>query len=251
MNKQKRLTFGMAIFAFLVFVAFGSIILTEKAAFIMSPRIEKRINKYINKNYQDSIGSFTVGKIKYKNTKFYTKITDNQNKYHYFYIYYQDKKITDTYKKDYIEGKPFMKHLSNVIKQEIKEKTNKNYTIKMSDTYNNYTTMVQEKLIKEDNLSELRCYILEDNIKINNWTKEDISKEIIKYIENLEKKKVTPNNFSLTITNSKDKNKSIKIDNITTETAHKKDFINVIDNILKDNKDKSIEQNRISYRYLN
>ena len=251
MDKQKRLTISMAIFAFIIFVAFGSIIVTEKAAFIMSPRIEKKITNYLNEKYKDSLNTFTVSKINYKNTKFYAKVTDNQNKNHYFYIYYQNKKVTDTYKKDYIEGKPFLKYLSNVIKKEIKEKTKKDYTIKMSNTYNNYTTMVQEKLIKEDNLSELRCYIIEDDIKIDKWTKEDISKEIVKYIDDLEKKKVTPNNFSLTITNSKDITKSIKIENITTETAHKSDFIKVIDNILKNNNDKSIEQNRISYRYLN
>ncbi len=251
MNKQKRLTLGMGIFAFFIFVAFGSIIVTEKAAIIMAPKIEKKLTNYLYDNYQDLLGNIDIGKTSYKNTKFYTKITDKNNKYHYFYINYQNKQITDTYKKDYVEAKPLMNHLVKVIEDEIKQKTDKDYKVKMSNTYPNFTTMVQERLLKEENLSELRCYIIEDNIMIDNWNKETISKEIINYINDLEKENVTPNNFSLTITNKKDITKSIKIDNITTETANKKEFINVIDNILKNKNDDTITNNRISYRYLN
>ncbi len=187
MNKQKRLTLGMTIFTFIIFVAFGSIIVTEKAAIIMAPKIDKKINTYLHDKYSKEMVDLKIGKTKYKNTKFYTKVTDRLNKHHYFYVYYQNKKITDTYKKDYIEAKSFMNHISNVIKQEIKEKTKKDYNIKMTNTYNNYTTMVQEKILKEENLSELRIYIIEDDLTIDNFNKESITKEIINYIEELEK----------------------------------------------------------------
>ena len=250
MKKQKSLTLGMGIFTFLVIVAFGSIIVTEKASIIMAPRIEKKVEKYINNKYKDVKDKVKISKTTYKNTKFITKITDIKNKNHYFYIYYQNKKITDTYKNDYVEAKPLMNHITKVIKKEIKQKTKKDYTIKMSDTYPNYTTMVQNRLLKEENLSELRCYIIEDELIINKWTKDNIKDEIIKYINDLESKKVTPNNFSLTITSKIDKNKSIKIDNITTETANKDNFVNVIDSILNKKNDDLVANDRIEYRYL-
>jgi hypothetical protein len=109
--------------------------------------------------------------------------------------------------------------------------------------------MIQDKLIKEKNLSEVRCYIIEDTLTITNWNKETIQKEITKYINDLDKLKITPNNFSLTIIN-KDNNKKIKIDNITIETINKKEFPTIIDNIIKNKNDNSITNNRIKYRYI-
>ncbi len=249
MNKQKRLTIGMGIFTFIIVVAFGSIILTEKAAVLMIPRIDKRISNYLDKNYKDILNKVTLEDTVYKNTIFEKKITDQRNNNHYFYIKYKDKKITDTYKEDYLDAKPFMQHLSNVIQKEIKKKTNKEYKITMTDSFSNYTTMIQDKLIKEKNLSEVRCYIIEDTLTITNWNKETIQKEITKYINDLDKLKITPNNFSLTIIN-KDNNKKIKIDNITIETINKKEFPTIIDNIIKNKNDNSITNNRIKYRYI-
>jgi len=249
MNKQKRLTIGMGLFTFILFVAFGSIIFTEKAAVLMIPRIDKKIDSYLDKNYKELLNKVKLENTIYKNTVFEKKITDQRNNNHYFYIKYKDKKITDTYKEDYLEAKPFMKHLSNIIQKEIKKETNKDYKITMTDTFSNYTTMIQNKLLKEKNLKEVRCYTIEDTLTTSNWNKETIQKEITTYINELDKLKITPNNFVLTITN-KDNTKKIKIDNITIETINKKEFSTIIDNILKDKKDDSITNNRIKYRYI-
>ena len=74
MNKQKRLTIGMGIFTFIIVVAFGSIILTEKAAVLMIPRIDKRISNYLDKNYKDILNKVTLEDTVYKNTIFEKKI---------------------------------------------------------------------------------------------------------------------------------------------------------------------------------
>ena len=41
------------------------------------------------------------------------KVTNKLNKNHYFYITYSNKKITDTYKEDYLEGRTLLTKTSN------------------------------------------------------------------------------------------------------------------------------------------
>ena len=53
MKEQKKLTLGMAIFSFIVFVSFGVIILNEKTAPLYSTRIDTKFSEYINTNYKD------------------------------------------------------------------------------------------------------------------------------------------------------------------------------------------------------
>ena len=53
MKEQKKLTIGMGIFSFIIFVSFGVIILNEKTAPLYSTRIDTKFSEYINKNYKD------------------------------------------------------------------------------------------------------------------------------------------------------------------------------------------------------
>ena len=43
MKEQRKLTIGMAIFTFIVFISFGVILLNEKSAPYFEPRIEKKL----------------------------------------------------------------------------------------------------------------------------------------------------------------------------------------------------------------
>ena len=44
MNKQRNLLYGQALFAILIIVAFGLIIINEKKTIILLPKIQKKID---------------------------------------------------------------------------------------------------------------------------------------------------------------------------------------------------------------
>ena len=105
MKEQKKLTIKMAIFTFIIFVCFGIIILNEKSAPYYASRIHKKLLTYLNETYKDEINTFSIDDTKYKNTKYTLKVKSKENKNLYFIVTYNSKKITDTYKEDYLEGK--------------------------------------------------------------------------------------------------------------------------------------------------
>ena len=101
MNSKNSLILGRGIFLILIIVVFGLIIVNEKKEDILKGRAEEKINDHLKENY--STLSANIGKISYQNNTFTKKISSPKNKNLYFYISYKDKKVTDTYQKDYIE----------------------------------------------------------------------------------------------------------------------------------------------------
>ena len=101
MKEQRKLTIGMTIFTFIVFISFGVILLNEKSAPYFAPRIEKKLINYINQKYKNELDNFNIGKTKYTKTKYELKVESKENKNLYFIVTYYNKKITDTYKSDY------------------------------------------------------------------------------------------------------------------------------------------------------
>ena len=51
MNKQRRLLYGQALFTILIMVSLTLIIINEKKNIILIPKIEKKIDSYIEENY--------------------------------------------------------------------------------------------------------------------------------------------------------------------------------------------------------
>ena len=160
MNKeQKKLKLQMFIFTIFIFVAFSLIIINEKSASILIPKVEDKLNNYIETNYKDIKNDINISKVTYKTPKYIMKISNKKNKNHYFYIYYQNKKITDTYKKDYKEGKQLINHCNNIIQKDINKITNTNkYKTSINIKLNKLTTGVQERIINEEDLLNLRIY---------------------------------------------------------------------------------------------
>ena len=114
MNKQKKLTLERGIFVFIVFVLLGVIVVTEKFGDVMTPKITKKINTYIEEKYKDL--NLKTNDVTFKNTTYTMKVESKENKNHYFYIKYFNRKITDTYKKDYVEGKNLLAYIEKKIK---------------------------------------------------------------------------------------------------------------------------------------
>lgn len=242
MNKQKKLLIERGIFVFIVFVLLGIIVFTEKFGSILIPKVTKKINNYIEDKYKNN--DFKTNEVTFKNTTYTMKVESKENKNHYFYIKYYNKKITDTYKKDYIEGKNLLDHIKKKLKKDINQKTNTNCDIEITSTLDKYTDIVQEKIIKEDNLLELKFYIIKKELVIDKWDEENITNKINHFIDKFEN--ITPKSYTITITNKDDLTESIEIKNITNKVSK-----DIISDIIKDKKSDLLKENKITYKYLN
>lgn len=251
MNTQKRLMFGQAIFFLFTFVCFGLIIVNEKQNELSTKKVKKEIESHINKNYKNIKDEIEYKDIKHKNKTYSLKITSKNNKNLYFYIYYKNKKISDTYKKDYLEGRTLLNHIKENLTNEIKTKTNTTCKIQIPNTLNNYTQIIKDKIINEENLLELKFYIIEKELYITNWTSENINNEIIKFINNNIQNNITPKNYKIIVTNKNDIINSIQIDNLTNDFINNPNKIQIINDIIKDNNSILLQENKIKYKYLN
>ena len=80
MKKQKQLLFARSIFLFIIIIAFGIIVFSEKAGGLLIPKAQEKINNYIDNKYKNEKDNFKLGKIKYKNTTYTMKVTNKENK---------------------------------------------------------------------------------------------------------------------------------------------------------------------------
>ncbi|MBQ6323580.1 MAG: hypothetical protein IJI22_01970 [Bacilli bacterium] len=251
MKKSQKLLLGRNIFAFIIIILFTIIIIHEKASSILLPKAEEKINTYFNENYNFLKGEVNKDKVKYENSKYSMTLKNKSNKHLYFKIYYKNKKTTDTYKKDYLEGKSILKYTKNKLEKEINTITNQKCSIEIISTLDKFTPKVQERIINEDNLLQLKFYNIEKELTINNWNTETITSEIVNFIEIFQNNNITPKSYTLIITDKKEITKSIKISNITddfTKNNSKKEIINAI---INDENKELLDKEKIEYTYLN
>lgn len=252
MKSKNSLILGQGLLIIFVITAFGLIIMNEKGGTIFSPKIEKEINSYLNENYNSIKDSLKQNPIEYNKRKFKLKIESKKNKNLFFYITYNKGNITDTYKEDYDEGNTLLAHIEKKIEKEIFDKTNIECSVKSQDTLNNFTTKLQERIINEDNLSELSFYRIEKELIISKWNKENILSEIENLIKTLDSKNINPKYYKIIISKEEDVSYSIEINNITKDFLNDKNKLKIIENILN-NKDTNnyIDNSKITYKYLN
>lgn len=247
MKEQKKLTLGMSIFSFIVFVSFGVIILNEKTAPLYSTRIDSKFSEYLNNNYKDIANDIIVEKTKYKNTEYKAKITSKENENLYFYIKFSNKKITDTYKEDYLEGKTLLNKISKDLEKKLNKKYNKNFKINFLTTLNELNDKKKEILIKENDAATLGIYTLETEINTI-WTLDTISNEIITLHNNLKQEKITPNNYTLTINDITKENKSIKVNNLKPNIIENNLILNeILNDIINGKNSDLLNNNKITY----
>jgi len=253
MNKeQKKLKLQMFIFTIFIFVAFSLIIINEKSASILIPKVEDKLNNYIETNYKDIKNDINISKVTYKTPKYIMKISNKKNKNHYFYIYYQNKKITDTYKKDYKEGKQLINHCNNIIQKDINKITNTNkYKTSINIKLNKLTTGVQERIINEEDLLNLRIYNIEKEFKVDQINKETLSKLIKDEITYIENNNINPGTYKFIFTEKDDITNSLEISNITYKFINNNSYNEIINDIINDNNSKLVKNADIEYKYLN
>ena len=250
MNEQKKLIYQMALLFLVTFVFFGVIIFKEKASLFYIPKIQEKFDKYIDENYMDIKNSLKPNKISYKNNKFKIKLTSTKNKNLFFYLTYTNKKITSTYKDDYLEGKIFLKHISNLIAKEIKTKTNQKVTITINKKLNDFATSTQERILKEKDLSTLKIYTLKKEIIIDNFSSTTIDNSLKEFITLLETNTITPKSLTITITN-KETLSSIEISNLQTTIIKDETFKSIIDDILNNKNSQLLTNYNIKYKNYN
>ena len=251
MEKQRRLLFARNVFLFIIFVCFGVIIVTEKASGLLIPRVEKKMKEYLNTNYQDILSDIKTSAVVYDKTIYRMKVTSEENKDLFFYIYYSEKKLSDTYQKDYIEGNRLLTRIKKDLENDIRKKINTSVKVDALASLDKYTTRVKDRIIKEDNLLELKFYTVEKEIPISNWNSKVINQSIVDFIKKFKDNNITPKSYKLIITNSKDVTEAIEISNITEDFITNKDNEKIIKDILADNNSKLVKDNNIKYKYLN
>lgn len=251
MKKQKRLLFAHSIFVLTITIIFSLIILKEKKNTIMAPKVEKEFQTYLQTNYKEILNSLEMKKTTYQDNRFQAKIASKENKHHFFYLYYTNHKVKNTYQKDYIEGNQLLKHIKKNLEKEIKEKTNDSSSVIILAPLNQYTDTVREQIISENNLLQLKFYSIEKEIDIKNWNAKEISDTISLFINNYEQNGIHPKYYEITITNQKNIIEAIKISNITEKFINNTNKEQIIDAILKDTNNDLIKENKITYQYLN
>lgn len=250
MSKNK-LIFSRAIFTLFIIIIFGIIIMNEKGGIIFSKKISTNINNYLDTNYNDISNNIKKGKTEYIKGQFITKVYSKENKNHFFYITYSKGKINDTYKKDYLEGNSILEYQNNIIKKTIKQTTDLDCNVNSIAKLNAFTEIVQKNIINGNNLTELKYYYIEYNINIDNWTTDNILKEITNNIKILEKNNITPKYQNITITSKNDITKSIKINNIQNSFINNGMKHEIINDIINNNNSILLKENKITYKVLN
>ncbi len=253
MKQDKKLLLGMTLLFCITFVSLGTLVVTEKLAPHYTNKIKIKLEKYLNTNYPKEIDNLKLGKINYKAQTYKAKVTNKNNKNLYFTITYNHKKIKDTYKKDYLEGKTILSKLENDLEKKIKDNLNMKVKITFPLTLNKYTNKRKENIIN-NNLDKLNMY----NIKLtinSSLAHENITNlvtEINNNINKINSLNINPNYYTIVI-NSKKENKSLTIKNLTNKTLKPEVLTQIINyTMIEDEKNigKSIiKENNINYEY--
>ena len=246
MKQDKKLMLGMTLLFLITFVSLGTLVATEKLSPYFTNKMKEKFETYIEKEYKDEKDEFKIEKITYKNQKYQAKVSNKGNKNLYFIISYQNKKITDTYKKDYLKGKTLLNTIEKELEQKIKREMNKKVIINFPLTLDKYTTQVKENLIKND-LNNINLYNIEFSIN-NNLEPNSITEKIQNIIQKLNSININPNEYKITINN---KNKTLTINNLTTQTLEKNNLLQIINDIINNNESDIIKTNNITYEYTN
>lgn len=250
MKEQDKLTLQMILLFFVIFVFFGVIIVNEKISPLKIPKVTEKLETYLNENYKDIINDINIGTTEYKNMKYESKISNKKNSNLYFYLYYEDKKITDTYKKDYVEGKTIINYQEKQIKKNIKNKTGSNFEIKILKTLDKYTDNIKEKIINSEDPETIKIYNLKANITLDEFKESNIEKTLKHFDNNLKDKNITPKNYTFNIQDPEDETKVLSL-TIDSKTIESNDFNAIINAIINKKKSNLIDTYEVTYEYLN
>ena len=247
MKQKKKLMLGMTILFLITFIFLGTIVVTEKLGPLYKDKIKEKMNDYLTKNYKDEKDNLKFEKITYQAQVYKAKLVNKENPNLYFTMTYKNKKITDTYKKDYLKGNTILRSLEEKIEKRIKKNLNLKTTITFPMTLNKYSEKTKEKIINND-IDNLNIYNIE--LSINGKLSEDNIENLVNSINttiiNINNLNITPNYYKINIIN---KGKTLTIKNLTNNTLEKQRLLQIINYIIMDNEGTNniLKDNNISY----
>lgn len=251
MDKYKKLNIARGVFAFIIFVVFGIIICTEKGGDLLIPKVKEKLNEYITTNYTSIVNDTIQDEITYKDKTFTMKIYDKTNKNHYFYIVYDNGKITDTYQEDYIKGKSLLNEIQKKLEKEIYNKTKIKVEVNILSSLDQYTSRVQNLILKEEDLEKIKFYTLSINIDIRTWDKENASEAITDTLNAFIKHNINPKSYTITINNLKEITESIEINNIDNDFVNNEYKEQILSDIINNKKSDLLDKYNITFKHLN
>lgn len=248
MDKKTKLLTNMWIFSIVIIALFAIIIINEKKYILLETKIEKKLNTYINSNYQEIKEELNIGKINYQAAShiYQIKLTSKKNKNLFFTVSYQNKKISSTYQKDYVKGNSLLTFYKKKAEEEINNGKTLKTTFTFTKSFNSYTSDIKEDLTN-DKIKSLPIYQLQTELKPISFNIDSISSSIKDYHQYIISLGYHPNNYTFKILLD-DKENSFEIKNLTSELInnHTEEIINGIIN-----KDNSIMIHyNITYQYL-
>lgn len=251
MKQDKKLMLGMILLFLICFVSFGVIIVNEKMAPYYIPKIDNKLNEYLKEKYSNILNDVKIGTTKYERTKYNLIVSNKENKNLNFRVYYDNKKITDTYNKDYLEGKTLLKYFESKTEKDINKLIPGDYDVSINNTLDKFTATVYDTLLKSSSILDLRIYNLTVSISVNKFNGEDVSNNILKLYDRLNKFSITPKTFSFIITDKNDITKAVRIDNIMNTNFDSGSINQIIDDIINEKESTLLSENNITYKYLN
>lgn len=251
MDKYKRLNIARGAFVFIIFVAFGIIICTEKGGDLLIPKVKEKLNEYIATNYTSIVNNTIQDDIIYKDKTFTMKIYDKTNKNHYFYITYDNGKITDTYQEDYLKGKSFLNEIQNNLENKIYNKTKIKAKVNILSSLDKYTSRVQKLILEEKDLEKIKFYSLSINIDLKTWDEINASKEITNILNTFIKHNINPKSYTITINNLREITESIEISNIDNDFINNEYKEQILSDIINNKKSDLLDEYNITFKHLN
>ena len=236
MKQDKKLMLKMSLLFLIVFVVFGVIIVNDKLYFYYLPKIEKKLNKYIENNYKDEKYYFSIGKAKYKNGKYYLKVSSTENKDLYFYIYYNNKKISNTYRQDYKKGNTLLKTLEKKEQSLITKKINTKVKVNFTTTLDNYSKKIRRKIISEDNIEKLKILKITFTKDFDKLDEKSLENELININNTLKKNNIYPKYINVKVNTKTSPKNQIEIKNITPKSIENSSFKEEISDIINKKK---------------
>lgn len=251
MDTKKQLTLGMGILFFITILFYGIIIINFKSKEFLMPKIDKKLKDYMKTTYKNEYNNLSIGKTDYdiSTNTYFIKVKNKNNKHLYFTVKYKNKKIKDTYNKDYKNGKTLLKHYEKEMSKKLKSKKYQDIEIKFDRTLDNYTKLVQQKLIDNNNISDLSIYSIKLDTTIKKMDEDILRTYIVDFSKFIEEKSLSPSHINFIITDENDYSNAIEITGLTKEMIN-----NSINEIVRGiiNNDKNITKKYdFAYKYLN
>ncbi len=251
MKQEKRLTIYMSLLFLIVIAAFAIVILNEEKSTILLPRVDKKLNTYLKNNYKELKNKVKTNKTIYKKDTYILKVFSKKNKNLYFLIKYKNKKITSTYKTDYLEGKTLLTKITKDLNKDISNKLDYKVNIKINTKLNNFSKKVRNKIISEDNLISFKIFDIYKEVEIDKLNTDNLYKEIKSIKKDCDSNKITPKSYNFIFTNRNDITESIEINTISEKLIEKNDLKLVISDILNKKESNILKKYNVTYKYLN